>query len=326
MTSEPASQFKKESGFSITQWVLRNSKTTTPTGKLISAILADRWKPGGEVYLKVETIMKLSNIKSKQTVLNALIDIEDAGEWAVIRREGYTSQYIPMFVEDADQELLAKSIQDRTIRKVTDHNNKDVAKVRGPKDPAQDVVTPKNMRVKTPEDQAVLDAYTEHQEYRNDDPDYDYPLPPDEFPVVEFITSTGANEIVNERNPRGYFVKGAHDRWFPELAGQWINDYGFNFGPTVTYSTIQKVYDELCLPDAERNSSPMDLDTANVAIRLLGSKRKMPTAKFIRRVMFADAAQMEDDQLELRYLIQATVRGIEETRRLAERNFYRTRK
>lgn len=332
-----ATVLQSESGFTATQWVIRNSRTTTATGKLISVLLADRWRPGGEVFLKVKTLQELSNLKSKQAVLNALEDIENAGEWAIIRREGRSSLFVPMFVEGADEELLKHGIQQRETRKALDQNHKEVARQRGSKETqgydsegasaeGKAATTSNDPRVKSARDQEVLDQYLRARKDRNDPRWHNrYPLPSENFPVVNFLSLAAANQMIDEGNPRGYFLKGAHDWFEDEMAVQLMIDYGHLFGPSVTYSAVEDAFAELVAPDPTKHkNTPMDMDEAYVAMRLLASKGRMPDAGFVKRFMFADPNELNEDQIELRYIVHNTVRGIRETRRLSDQNFYQT--
>lgn len=339
MNTSPKGPERKlpETNFEAMKWVHRDSPTKSHSAMSVSGCLASFWNPNVQEFCfpSNATIMERTGIRSEETVRKAVKELEALGEWAVVRMDRSSHKYYPMFVKNARTDLLATDIQQQQLeRRALNEQRQSAAGVDKPVKasskaapvqnelpaPASDTTSP-NARVQTDEDQKVLDAYLEHLEFRQTEPDALTPIPASAH-VIEFVDPTFVDEFIDGRNPDRWYIAGAADFFYPELAGKWIADFGHLFGPTVTYSKIQKVYDDLTEPSAK---SPLDHLTANVAVRLLGSKGRMPTAEFVRGMLFRPAASMEQDQLELRYIVQATVKCIEATWEYVERNHYGNR-
>lgn len=94
---------ERNSGFDVSQWVKEQSKMKTISAKWIARAIADRYNPEKkEVFPSIETIMEDTGC-SRQTVVRAIKEMEESGEWIVIhggwnkaKNENFVNRYIPL--------------------------------------------------------------------------------------------------------------------------------------------------------------------------------------------------------------------------------------
>jgi hypothetical protein len=326
-----------ETNFEAMKWVALDSPEKSQIAQSVSLCLAAHWNPlnGEYAYPALSTIMKRTGIKSSQTVRKAVDELEALGEWAVIRNEHSSNFYFPMFVKNARTDLLPSvqaaklARQEAYKQQLSAEQASDVQAVDADSATVPTTINPSvrghdaasDRHIQSPEDQEILDTYRVYQDYKKNEHHFVCPEPV-RGRIVDFVNPDEVHEFIEQGNPERIYVSAATDFFLPELAGKWMQDYGNQFGSSVTYTSIQKVYDELIGDEVEHR---MDETTANVAMRLLGSKGRRPTAGFIRRFMFRPSEGLEQDQLELRYIVQATVKCALATLEYSRQNHYGNR-
>jgi hypothetical protein len=337
--------------YEVLTYVHRNSKALTANGFNTSIALAGYYNMNGKERCNpsLETLMATTRIKSRQGQRNALAELEAVGEWVVIRSKGRQSNhYYPMFVRNARIDLLSDVAKRAEERKQDKASRMEQAEARRIAEASETVETPEPIqdqstpvesaqaieviehietpvvsstpKVVTQRDQDILDAYLEVQEIKSAD-DYAWGIPlPKEGVIVNAIDD--ATMMLDYGNPEKLFVAGSEDRYFDELAGTWIERFGAKFGPTVTYSVIHDVYDEL-LNKADKQPDFHQIDSA---MYVLGSRGIKPTAGFVKHILFnPDARKLTGDQPAIRQACAATLAGRKKTVTLSEQNFFGNR-
>lgn len=97
-------------------WIFEHSKAPTMYSKLLTSVLIFMVfeEDGTFCSPTIDEIREVTRIKSKTTVRKAVRELEEAGEWAVIRTPGSSrNTYHPMFIPDARTDLLTPESMER---------------------------------------------------------------------------------------------------------------------------------------------------------------------------------------------------------------------
>jgi hypothetical protein len=181
---------------------------------------------------------------------------------------------------------------------------------------AETPVTHSDRRVKTVRDLQILEGWGEAQKLRAEGHAGGISMPLD-GKVVDVVSRIDVISMRDFDNPDKLFVYGTQQRWFEELAVDWIRRFGSKFGPTITYSTIQDVYSKL-LDGVEAADKFTELDSA---MCVLGSEGIMPTAGLVNLLLYFPK-KLTPEQFLLHEKIHATVEGRDLSCTYMQRNLY----
>lgn len=335
--------------FEAIHWILSNSgKKLSTDARHLALQLAHYWNMDGKGTCNPSILrLREDTGMSKQTLRKCIEELEDSGEWVVIRSKGRSrTRYYPMFVQGAKAELQVNVEEERLMRKTVDKQRKENAAAEAmdaqefltqtaatsthlPEQPEtaplaveRSVSTPvghSDPKVQTERDAAIRSAYlTAVQEKSFSDYSWDVSLP-EVGQVVDVLTQEELKRVVNHGNPERIFVAGAEDVYGEELAGRWVAKFGTQFGPKFTYSYIQDTYDQLFAADFDGTNTHR-IDAAMV---VLGSLKKAPMFSFVHALVFTPFDGLDEPARELRKLIDATAAGRIETQKLSAKGFYR---
>lgn len=334
--------------FEAIHWILSNSgKKLSTDARHLALQLAHYWNMDGKGTCNPSILrLREDTGMSKQTLRKCIEELEDSGEWVVIRSKGRSrTRYYPMFVQGAKTELLVNVEEERLMRKTVDKQRKENAAAEA-RD-AQEFLThtaatathlpelPQNAslpdesplltptsdedrKVQTEQDTAVRATYLTTVQKKSS-PDYLWDVPlPETGQVVDVLTADDLRKM-KQGNPERIFVAGAEDVYGEELAGRWVAKFGAQFGPKFTYSYIQDTYDQLFAADFDGTNTHR-IDAAMV---VLGSLKKAPMFSFVHALVFTPFDSLDKPARELRKLIDATAAGRIETQKLSVKGFYR---
>lgn len=349
----PAGAKRPTNSYEAAAWVFSYGKEKSVHAFAVSMALANFWNMDGKSRRcnpSVPAIMKKTGIKSKNTVLKALEELEDLGEWVVSHSKGHApNYYFPMFVEGAKADRLAGIEEQRASRKEamkfhkTKNKNNSVQPageapavepisetaelemmpyVEADPEPEPDIAVPVSVlsstsndvhpKVVTERDAQIRATYLAAQvEKASDDYLWEVPLPEGQT-VIDAVTDSAWTALKEQGNTQGLFVAGSEDCFQEEMAGRWISRFGARYGKTITYSYIQDIYDNF-------KNQPFEVqDRMDAAMFVLGSLAKAPTLAFLNVLLFRPFADLVDDETrDLHSLVDNTAQG----RHLTRRNF-----
>jgi hypothetical protein len=327
MKREPA-----KNTFEAWNYLWYETTVESPTALAVAFALLGFWNMDGRGRCNpsVESIMDKTKIKSRNTVNRAIEELENSGEWVVVRSKGRKStQYFPMFVSGARKDLLAFD-PDAVLDELEEPAPEDIL--------AEDVIpeieeeSQESASEESMDDTEVQDApaetSTEVLEPKVRD-EKDLQLKNDHRDLVQsrqgthsiFSVPEGAIEvaILNEGdidkyglsngNPNKVFVSGAQGfEFLDELPCRWVEKYGEAYGEIFTYSSITELYKRLYYPQIEKHvTNIQEYFPVDTAMWILGDVGFVPSEKAVKALIYGTRLDSKMRELQRRY--KATLEG-----------------
>lgn len=332
MKREPA-----KNTFEAWNYLWYETTVESPIALAVAFALLGFWNMDGRGRCNpsVESIMEKTKIKSRNTVNRAIEELENSGEWVVVRSKGRKSaQYFPMFVSGARKDLLAFD-PDAVLEEMEEPVSEEV--------PSEEVNSEPEVKETFTEAATAAPEGKESQENPEDSAgettaavlepkvrdEKDLQLKNDHRDLVQsregthsiFSVPEGAIEvaILNEGdidkyglsngNPNKVFVSGAQGfEFLDELPCRWVEKYGESYGEIFTYSSITELYKRLYYPQIEKHvTNIQEYFPVDTAMWILGDVGFVPSEKAVKALIYGTRLDAKMRELQRRY--KATLEG-----------------
>jgi hypothetical protein len=333
-------------------------KSAAATVVALHLIFMCGMNPKGFCDVSFEYLAERTNL-SAMTCRRAAQELEDLGEWVVIRTKGRKrTRYYPMFVEGAQTHLLSSVERDRAARKLEVQERK--AKAKAGKEteaaPQASEVPEATTAPAAPTDAALeVETYEDPLSY----PDFD-DLVEEEVPAAVLDTKV---KTKRDAEIRDAYLKAVEFKSSP--------DFEWNF-PLPAQGTVVDVVDA-SITEAFRDGNPeqffvagsedtireelagrwiqkfgsaygdthtysfiqdaydtflanartqRQFDQVDATICVLGSLGKAINTGLIKAILFTPAEKLTSEARQIRQMVIATVEGRDQTRLLSSDNHY----
>lgn len=327
MKREPA-----KNTFEAWNYLWYETTVESPIALAVAFALLGFWNMDGRGRCNpsVESIMEKTKIKSRNTVNRAIEELENSGEWVVVRSKGRKSaQYFPMFVSGARKDLLAFD-PDAVLEEMEEPAAEE--------SPAEEPIA--EIEAGSPEvnPEPVTEASESTAPSEENSPailepkvrdEKDLQLKKDHHDLVQsrkgthsiFSVPESAIEvsILNEGdiekyglsngNPNKVFVSGAQGfEFLDELPCRWVEKYGEAYGEIFTYSSITELYKRLYYPQIEKHvTNIQEYFPVDTAMWILGDVGFVPSEKAVKALIYGTRLDAKMRELQRRY--KATLEG-----------------
>lgn len=330
MKREPA-----KNTFEAWNYLWYETTVESPVALAVAFALLGFWNMDGRGRCNpsVESIMEKTKIKSRNTVNRAIEELENSGEWVVVRSKGRKSaQYFPMFVAGARKDLLAfdpdavleemeepaseelpaeESIPelDGEIRE-TETVTEETTDVAESPAPSTDDSTPAILEPKVRDEKDLQLKNDHHDLVQSRKGTHSIFSVPEEAIEVSILNEGDIEKYgLSNGNPNKVFVSGAQGfEFLDELPCRWVEKYGEAYGEIFTYSSITELYKRLYYPQIEKHvTNIQEYFPVDTAMWILGDVGFVPSEKAVKALIYGTRLDAKMRELQRRY--KATLEG-----------------
>lgn len=342
-----------ETGFDGWKNIWETKLPYSPIAILVEFALLGYWNMNGKGRCNpsITSLCEVTNIKSRTTIKNALMELEDSGRWVIDRKGGKSSNhYYPQFVKAPKRFNNLNILTERSTRK-----EKHTVNLQGHKSITEDVnlsnelsndnvkaldiqvknetkveinpdvsmASDSDPKVITPRDKEIKDVYLEFKKE-----DFH-----GEFAKIE---KRNSKSILAYGDIRAYDLSGNNPHqiyvpFFPAggglgfLGAHWVAQYGARYSSKMSYSHVSDIYDEILDPYYGSDTDTFDqrLMEVHIGACVFGSRGEGFDANRLKVLINTNKGKLTDPKmLEMRLDYEETLAGRKLSKSFEQATFY----